>query len=534
MGWPLLGETLDFLNTARSLEFYTSRRGQHGDVFKSHVLFSPTAFVYGEDNIRALLAQEHKLVESNWPVSIQKLLGPGSLVTQTFGKHTQQRRIVGQAFTREAIDSYTPTVIEVARKHVGDWVAAGDVKGYLAAKDITLDVAGAALVGWRFSPSELGEFRDMFMQYVRGFFGLPFDLPWTNLGRGLQARRWLLDRIGGFVADAIEARAQGKRQAEGTPANTLDVLLAATDENGKAATMDEIKDQVLTQLFAGHETTATAATVALAELCRHPEVLQRLRAEQASIVAEFGDEMTPQALEKMRYTDAVVKEVVRYRPPVPLVWRKALQDLEVGGKRIPQGWQVMLLIGRTTREIAQWQESADVFDPDRWFEAAPASNGASAGAPIKTPPGYLAFGDGARVCVGMRLALLELKAMIALLARHAEWGPREGSDSALSFFGPPADGLPLVFKELPRAELMKYADAAWVPATQQLRSSCPLVFKELQMWQYHDAKPCSHVYQYRRCSPWGQSRPCCYLHLPRPDLAQCADAAVGARLAVVQ
>lgn len=214
------------------------------------------------------------------------------------------------------------------------------------------------------------------------------------------------------------------------------------------------RKKILTQLFAGHETTGTTAARLLKVLAARPDVLDALRAEQAAAVAAHGHALTPTALAAMPYADAVVREVMRAWPVVNGVFRRALVDLEVSRRRVPAGWAVLLMISGPTKAAlvdAGAAPDMDEFEPARWLEggggeAAAAATGCprAAAALARDPPGFLPFGLGPHICLGMGLALAELRAIVAVLARDYDW---ELVDPTAPWTPPlpPADGLPVRF-----------------------------------------------------------------------------------------
>lgn len=168
-------------------------------------------------------------------------------------------------------------------------------------------------------------------------------------------------------------------------------------------------------MFAGHDTSASTFMHGIWMLCaQHPEVIQKLRQEQGQVVAEHGQEMTPEALKAMSYTGAVVNELLRYRPIIGGVPRKALCDFELDGYRIPKDTQLMLHIGHVTTcqspSISHGPFAMGTFNPDRWLEPGAVNSRA-----------FMPFGGGPRMCLGYPLALMELKLMLALLARRYDW-----------------------------------------------------------------------------------------------------------------
>jgi len=289
--------------------------------------------------------------------------------------------------------------------------------------------------------------------------GLPYNLGrFSKFGRALKARKRVLSRIDGLIDDAIERKKKKSPSSDvdvdvgskKKSRNAIDLLLSAVDpETGEMATRDELKDQILTQMFAGHETTGTTICRLLKELSSPSRagVLGRLRGEQASCVERFGPALTPESMRHMPYTDAVINETLRAWPIVHGVFRSALKDLAVESVdketgestfyRVPEGWRLQLVISSTTRESAgaaasslsgveetaggassspssASSKSKSDFDPSRWLS--------SATSPASAPSGlYAPFGLGPHVCLGMSLAVQELRACLALMVRGFEW-----------------------------------------------------------------------------------------------------------------
>jgi cytochrome P450 len=216
----------------------------------------------------------------------------------------------------------------------------------------------------------------------------------------------------------------------------MQLSINATDDEGRHATLEELTDQCLTQLFAGHETTGVSMARMLCNLPKFPAVLDKLRQEQARLRQKHGDAITGAMLDEMRYADCVLKEQLRMYPVVPAVWRRTLTDIEVGGKRIPKGWRVQLMLQSSIASIKEFEETKGQFNPDRWLD----STGTQ---PRKDPKGYLPFGDGARVCIGMKLATSEMKALLAVLVRDYDWEMADPDEEFFNFKKAAEERLPL-------------------------------------------------------------------------------------------
>ncbi|EIE23940.1 cytochrome P450 [Coccomyxa subellipsoidea C-169] len=362
--------------------------------------------VTDENEVRRLLQAEHKLVESAWPESMRNLLGPNAILTAPAKAHKKQRQILSQAFTEAAMRLYLPTILDVSRYTMEQWAASKEpVLFYSAARAFAFDIAATVLTGTRFDGDTLVKMREEFDVYADGLFSLPLNIPGTPYGKAVKARAYIVAEIERLILDA---KASNEAQSTGRK-NALRLLLDAQDENGEKLTMEQLKDQILTQLFAGHETTGATLSRVLPEIQRQPHIMARMRQEQAELIQKYGDEITYEMLEQMPYTDAVLKEVMRMHGIVDGVWRQALEDLEIQGCRVPKGWTVQLMVKKAGLAMPEFQGDADRFDPSRWLED---------GAPLKKEPkGFMPFGEGPRKCLGMLLAKMEMRALLAVLAR---------------------------------------------------------------------------------------------------------------------
>ena len=440
LGLPFLGETLAMFSDLPG--FYGKRRARAGGapVIKTHIFGAPTAVVFDKHAVRRLLQHgEGTLVETAWPASTRTLLGEQSMLNATGATHSGQRRVLGQAFTTAAVNSYGRVVETAVRRSLSSWAEAGYFKAVPAAKDLAFDVAARALVAPTMSDETAAAFREDYDLLVAGMMSLPFALPFSPYSTALKARQRLLSRIDALIDDEIGA----PPTAPGVSRNALQLMLAATDADGGALpSRTQLQDQIVTQLLAGHETTATSLLKMLTLLSENPSVLAALRAEQDAVVVTHGDALTPAAVAAMPLADATVRETMRIAPIVQNVFRKALVDLDVCGVRVPAGWRVVLMIGGTAADIDSWKGDADVFRPDRWLE--PARGDGTSTTLVREPPGFNPFGLGPHICLGAGLALAELRAIVAVLARDYEWAiadPEEPWTPPL----PPSRGRPVWF-----------------------------------------------------------------------------------------
>ncbi len=183
-------------------------------------------------------------------------------------------------------------------------------------------------------------------------------------------------------------------------------LLAARDDDGKGMTDRQLRDEVVTLVLAGHETTALALFYILYLLDRSPEVQDRLAAELDSVLR--GRPPTAADVPLLKYTEWIVREAMRLYPPAWGIAREALSDCQIGGFDVPRGTQLFLTQWLVHRD-GRWFEDPGVFRPERWDNDL-----------IRRLPrcAYFPFGDGPRICIGNHFAMMEAVLVLATIARR--------------------------------------------------------------------------------------------------------------------
>jgi cytochrome P450 len=236
---------------------------------------------------------------------------------------------------------------------------------------------------------------------VQALVPLPPSVPTPANLRYRQA----VARLDEIVYRIIRER-RASRRDEG---DFLSMLLLAQDEDDGAVMTDEqVRDEVMTLLVAGHETTANALSWTLYLLARHPEARRRLEQEVSAVLD--GRPPAFEDLARLPYTLAVLKEAMRHFPPVYLLGRRALRDVPVGGDRIEKGELVMVNIHAMHRR-PEYFPDPEAFRPERFLDGAEASIPRYA---------YLPFGAGPRVCIGNHFALMEGHLALASLAQRVQ------------------------------------------------------------------------------------------------------------------
>ncbi|KAI8462804.1 MAG: cytochrome P450 [Monoraphidium minutum] len=217
------------------------------------------------------------------------------------------------------------------------------------------------------------------------------------------------------------------------------LLAAAKDEQGEGLSENIITTSIMLLLFAGHDTTTTAICDLLCLLHSEPRAFARLREEQSEVVAAHGPQITPDALRGMRYAEAAVREGLRMRPVAVDIARVAAADLEICGRQVAAGTQILLPMARLAGQDPLWSDATgDLapgrFNPDRFLDHPEAAKS----------PWQMPFGHGPRFCLGYHLGMLELKTFLALLARGYDFTVDGDTEFEQTIGRRPKNGLPMV------------------------------------------------------------------------------------------
>jgi cytochrome P450 len=343
------------------------------------------------------------------------LLGDG-LLTSEGEFHRRQRRLAQPAFHRQRIAGYARVMAAYAARTRDAWRDGVPIDAHAEMMRLTLAIAGKTLFDADVEGGEaaaIGEamveamalFEIAVLPYTELLERLP--LPWVRRFEGARAR-----------LDATVYRIIAERRASGADrGDLLSMLLAARDEEGDGTGMTDaqLRDEVLTLLLAGHETTASALAFSLWLLATHPAAQARLRAEAAA-VSSGGALPTMDDVARLPFARAVLAETMRLHPPAWILGHQATADVEVGPWRVPAGSLCLmpqLLVHRDPR----WWPAPDEFRPERWLEDDPA----------RPRHAYFPFGGGARQCIGEQFAWTEGVLVLATLLGRWRIEPAPGA-----------------------------------------------------------------------------------------------------------
>jgi cytochrome P450 len=376
---------------------------EFGPIFSLRLLHSRVVFMLGpEANHFVTVAHPENF---HWRESsfgdLIPLLGDG-LLTIDDDYHDRARAIMMPAFHREQIVAAVAAMAAEAEAAIGALPVGETVDVYDWMRNLAMRIAMRALLG--LDPDEAGKGAAAATHFERalGYYGI--DFQW-RLARG-PGSPWRKMTSSREILDEIVFTEVARRRADPDPGrqDILSLLVAARGEGGEAFTDREIRDQAMTLMFAGHDTSTSTLTFMLHELSRHPEALARLHEEQDRVLGE-GVPTVDQLEREMPYLDMVLDEVLRLYPPAWIGPRRAVREFEFGGCTVPRDAYVNYCSWASHR-IPEVFPDPEAFIPERFTRERKAA----------LPRGaYVPFGGGSRICIGKRFGQAEVKLVATML-----------------------------------------------------------------------------------------------------------------------
>jgi cytochrome P450 len=328
---------------------------------------------------------------------LRPILGDNSVLVLDEKPHMSQRKLLLPPFHGERMQAYGEKMTEIAAREIDSWPTGVPYKLRPRMQAITLEIIIETVFG-----VHDGARMEPLREALRDFLDLttnprllmPVLLVGPDRVRSIPAFRRRVERVDELIAREIGERRGAEDLAERD--DVLSLMLQARHEDGSPMSDAEIRDELLTLLVAGHETTATALAWAMERLTRHPEKLERLRAE----VLAGEDE----------YLTATIQETLRLRPVISIVVRRLTEPVELGGYELPAGAGVTPCIHLIHRDPNTYPDP-DRFLPERFLE---------------TPPGtytWIPFGGGVRRCLGAAFAQFEMAVVLRELVRRHQIAP---------------------------------------------------------------------------------------------------------------
>jgi cytochrome P450 len=331
------------------------------------------------------------------------LVGQG-LLTSEGEFWRRQRRLAQPAFQHQQIEHYAAVMVEHTERMLASW-RDGQVRTlHPELMQLTLGIVAKTLFGAELQDeaqivAESAEIVMRFFMSPMRWFAVRELLPLPSTLRYRRAIKQIDDIIYGIISR--------RRQSGQDPGDLLSRLLRARDDHGNGGMTDrQLRDESVTLLLAGHETTALALFYAFYLLAQSPEADQCLAAELQQVLD--GRAPSAEDVPRLRYTEWVIRETMRLYPPAWGIGRQALADCEIGGYFAPKGTQFFLVQWLVHRD-GRWFPDPEAFRPERWDHDL-----------IKRLPrcAYFPFGDGARICIGNHFSMMEAVLLLATIAQR--------------------------------------------------------------------------------------------------------------------
>jgi cytochrome P450 len=384
---------------------------RYGDIVHFRLLLWPAFALYHPDHLKYVLQDNHRNYDKQFPLmkTVRPLFGNG-LFTNDGESWLHQRRLMQPSFHHKRLAGFGTIMTEATLAMLERWQGTNSQPLEILQEmmRLTQRVVGLALFNLDLSNEvdTVGRTFTMLLPLLSKYTFMPFPPLWfpTPRNRRLQAGIETLNKV---VYGLIAERRKRVADPGMDTGDLLSMLLAARDEEtGEGMSDQQLRDEVVTLLLAGHETTSLALAWTWYLLSQHPEVEQRLHAELETVLG--GQTPTFDHLNDLPYTRMVIQETLRLYPPAFGVTRHARADDEIGGYRVPAHSMIFLTPYYTHRHPAFWEEP-ERFDPERFTPERSLDRPRFAYAP---------FGGGPRQCIGNTFALMEAQLVLATVAQR--------------------------------------------------------------------------------------------------------------------
>ena len=405
-GLPVLGNLLEFRRDRLGLQ---DRAQQLGPIARVNIAHIPVYTISDADLAHAVFVEHAAAMKKSQGLKfLMPLLGDG-LLTSEGDVHKRNRKLLAPAFAPKRLAAYGEVMVAETRAQLATWKRGETIDLAEQMMEMTLAIAGKTLFSAdvRRDAKTVAVGLELAMRAQLANLTSPIQIGYEwPLPRHRKMRRAVA-----MLDDIVYRMIRDGRRLGRDRGDVLSMLLLSRDDDGTGLGDKQVRDEVMTLLLAGHETTANALTWTWYELGRHPGVLARLEQEIAEVLG--GRDVTVDDLPELPWTLATIEEAMRLHPPAYMTGRQALRDVELGGHAIPEGSTLLVYI-RGIHRRADYFPSPLAFKPERMLPDAKKA---------RPRHHYLPFGAGPRVCIGSHFALLEAQLCLATMIQRAQLRP---------------------------------------------------------------------------------------------------------------
>lgn len=408
---PRMPRTLQLLHWIfRPIPFMEACQRRYGDWFTIRFRKQMTfVFTSEPEAVKEVFMEEAGHLDAGEANQILKpLLGENSLLLLDGARHFQERRLMMPPFHGERMQHYGRIMREIADRTMEGWPIGQAFPLHPQMQSLTLDVILRTVFGIG-EDAGLSNLR-LYLKEMLSLAAQPMVLmmvdrsgevrwPWLHAMLGVRSPLLRLTAITNKVDEVVFSEIKQRRaSANENGEDILSLLARARTEEGRKLSRQELRDELMTLLIAGHETTATSLCWIFYRLLTHNDALKKVRSEIQQVAGDGPVE--PEHISRLRYLDAAIKETLRLNPIVPIVGRRLRSAMRLGSRQLPAGVIVAPCIYLTHRKPDLWPDP-ERFDPERFLGHRPA------------PHEFFPFGGGSRRCLGMAFASYEMKMVIA-------------------------------------------------------------------------------------------------------------------------
>lgn len=409
-GLPLLG---NLLSLADPLEFFSDCAATHGDLVWMNLAGWPALLVNDIDAIEKILVKEHRDFVKNsffWR-HVTAVFGNGILTSEGDFWH-RQRRLAAPSFAGKRLLSYDRDMVALTGRMLKGWREGDVMDVHPEMMGLTLRIAAKTLFDTEVEQdiADMEQALDDLIMEVAARFKRPVLIPDAVPLPGHLRYRRAIRTVERVVARVIEER---RRTGYEDRPDFLSRLMAARDDDGHAMSDKQLRDEAITLLLAGHETTALALSWTFFLLGQHPQTSRRVADEVAQVLE--GRPVTSQDLPNLKFTESVLWEAMRLYPPAWGIGRESTAPFQLGEYSFPKGVTIFISPWVLHRN-ARYFDDPETFRPERWLD----------GLHERLPRfAFMPFGGGPRICIGHRFAMMEAMLILSTIVQafQLEWLP---------------------------------------------------------------------------------------------------------------
>ncbi|XP_049349858.1 cytochrome P450 87A3-like isoform X2 [Solanum verrucosum] len=417
MGWPLIGETIPFVapNTSFDISpFVKERMQRYGPIFRTSLVGYPIIVSTDPDFNYFIFQQEGQLFQSWYPHTFEEIFGRQNVGSLHGFMYKYLKNMVLNLFGPESLKNMLHEVEKTTNNNLKRWSRQKSVEMKEATTKMIFDLTGKKLISYDSENSTENVCED-FATFIKGLISFPLCFPGTAYHKCLQGRKKIMK----MLKRMLEER---KSQPRKEQSDFFDYVLEELQSKDTILTEAIALDLMFALLFASFETTSSAITLAIKFLHEHPKALKELTEEHEAIIrrrenASYG--LTWKEYKSMKFTFQFINETVRLANIAPLIFRKALKDINFkdAGYTIPAGWAVMVCPPAVHLNPVKYEDPLQ-FNPWRWegIELNRASRN------------FMAFGGGMRFCIGADFAKVQMAVFLHCFVTKYKWEIIKGGD----------------------------------------------------------------------------------------------------------